>query len=90
MSIILPVTEEDRESLKAFCSKNGFEMPTYKISVYKNRRGRYNHLFLWCKPDLGTCRFNIMFLTSYFYEPIEIEDLVINIRPRAEKWESAF
>lgn len=88
--IILPVTEQDRESLKAFCAKNGFEMPTFKISIYKNRRGRYNHLFLWCKPDLGTCRFNIMFLTSYFYEPIEIEDLIINVRPKTEKWESAF
>lgn len=88
--IILPVTEQDRESLKAFCAKNGFEMPTFKISVYKNRRGRYNHMFLWCKPDLGTCRLNIMFLTSYFYEPIEIEDLIINVRPKTEKWESAF
>ena len=88
--ILLPVTEQDRESIKLFCDKNGFEMPTLKISVYKNRGGRYNHLFLCCKPDLGICRLNVMFLTSYLYEPIEIEDLVINIKPNDNNWKSAF
>ena len=88
--IMLPVTDQDRESLKIFCDKNGFEMPNLKISIYKNRRGRYNHMFLWCKTDMGVCKMNPIFATTYLYEPIEIEDLVINVRPRTEKWESAF
>ena len=88
--ILLPVTEQDRESLKVFCSKNGFNMPTLKISIYKNRRGRYNHIFLWCNPALGICRLEPQFITSYLYEPIEIEDLIINIKPKIENWESAF
>ena len=87
--IMLPVTDQDRESIKLFCDKNGFEMPTLKISIYKNRRGRYNHIFLWCKPDLGTCRINVQFVTTYLYEPIEMEDLVINVKPTKE-WRSAF
>jgi hypothetical protein len=88
--IMLPVTDEDKEALKGFCSSNGFEMPNLKISVYKNRRGRYNHIFLWCNADMGICRINPTFVTSYLYEPIEMEDLVIKIRPKTEKWESAF
>ena len=88
--IMLPVTEKDRESLRMFCEKNGLPMPDLKISIYKNRRGRYNHIFLWCKTDLGVCRMNPIFVTSWLYEPIEMEDLIINIRPKSEKWESAF
>ncbi len=87
--IMLPVTEQDRESIKLFCDKNGFEMPTLKISIYKNRRGRYNHVFLWCNPDLGTCRINVQFVTSYLYEPIEMEDLIINVKSD-KNWRSAF
>jgi len=78
--IMLPVMEEDRKALEQFCTNNGYPMPTVKISVYKNRRGRYNHLFLWCTTDLGICRINPQFVTSYFYEPIEIEDLIIKIK----------
>jgi replicative DNA helicase len=87
--ILLPVTEQDRDSLKDFCDKNGFEIPTLKISIYKNRRGRYNHIFLWCKPDLGICRINVQFVTTYLYEPIEMEDLVINVKSD-KNWRSAF
>ena len=88
--ILLPVTEQDRESLKVFCDKNGFVMPTLKISIYKNRRGRYNHIFLWCNPDLGICRINVMFCSTYLYEPIEMEDLVINVKSQEKNWRSAF
>ena len=87
--ILLPVTDQDRESVKLFCDKNGFEMPTLKISIYKNRRGRYNHIFLWCKPDLSICKMNVMFVTSWLYEPIEMEDLIINIKTD-NNWKSAF
>ena len=88
--IMLPVTEKDRESLKPFCDKNGFSMPNLKISIYKNRRGRYNHIFLWCNTDLGICKLNPTFVTTFLYEPIEMEDLVITVKPSNKKWESAF
>ena len=87
--ILLPVTDQDRESIKSFCDKNNFTIPTLKISIYKNRRGRYNHIFLWCAPDLSICRMNVMFCTTYLYEPIEMEDLVINVKSD-KNWRSAF
>ena len=42
--IMLQVNDVDRAALKETCEKNGFEMPDVKISVYKNRRGRYKDI----------------------------------------------
>lgn len=82
--IMLEVDEEDEESL-AEIIKSGFEMPTIKISVYKNRRGPYKNILMWCKEDRGTCRIIPMFVTNYKYELVKVDDLKIQI-----KEESAF
>jgi replicative DNA helicase len=74
---ILPVTQKDLEGLETILSANTFERPNTKISVYKNRRGRYKGVYLWCKADLGICRVNPMFATTWDYEIINIEDLKI-------------
>ena len=58
---------------------NAFDKPTIKISVYKNRRGRYKGIYLWCKADLGTCRVQPMFATTYDYELIQMEDIKISV-----------
>ncbi len=62
-----------------------FDKPTVKISVYKNRRGRYKGIILWCKADLGCCRVNPMFATTYDYELIALDDIKITVEE-----ESAF
>ena len=72
-------------SLNNILLKNPFDVPTIKMSIYKNRRGRYRGIYLWCKADLGTCRVKPMFCTDYRYEMISIDD----IRVRIEE-ESAF
>lgn len=82
--IILPVTEQDRESIKGFCENNGIEMPKVKISVYKNRGGKYNHIFLWCEMNLGICRITPVFATDYLYSPVEIEELIIKVEERED------
>lgn len=76
-SHILPVVQKDLEGLETILSANTFEKPNAKISVYKNRRGRYKGIYLWCKSNLGTCRINPMFATTWDYEIISIEDLKI-------------
>ena len=83
--IMLEVTQKDRESLDTLIKKNGFEMPTIKISVYKNRRGRWKGIYLWCKANRGICRIDPMFVTKWNYELEEIEDFKIHIEE-----ESAF
>ena len=82
--IMLQVSQDDREYLKKIVNSMGIDMPDIKISVYKNRRGRYKDILLWCKADRGTCRINPIFVTSYNYELIDIEDLKINVTPRIE------
>ena len=83
--IMLKASAEDIEALQPIISKGGFEVPDTKISVYKNRRGRWKDILLWCKSDKGCCRINPMFVTLYNYELCEIENLKIKIRE-----ESAF
>lgn len=75
--ILLPVKEADLIGLEKILMAGIFDKPNLKISVYKNRRGKYKGIMLWCKADLGTCRINPMFCTDYTYNIINIEDLDI-------------
>ena len=75
--ILLEVSQEDVESLQTILSANTFAKPNLKISVYKNRRGQYKSIYLWCNADLGTCRVKPMFATTWNYELISMEDLKI-------------
>ena len=79
------VKEDDLEALSDILSTNMFDKPTIKMSVYKNRRGRYKGIILWCKADLGCCRVNPMFATTYDYELIALDDIKITVEE-----ESAF
>ena len=76
-AIVLPVKTEDIEALGKILTSNTFNRPNLKMSVYKNRRGRYKGIYLWCDADLGTCRVKPMFATTYDYEIIAINDLKI-------------
>ena len=76
-AILLPVKDEDLVKLNKILCTNVFEQPTIKMSVYKNRRGRYKGIYLWCKADLGCCRVDPMFCTTYDYEMKSIDDIKI-------------
>ena len=78
-SILLEVRQHDLEKIEKILASNIFDTPTIKISIYKNRRGRYKGMYLWCKSDLSTCRITPMFATSWNYEIIELNDLKIKV-----------
>ena len=78
-SILLNVQDEDLVALEPILSSNVFDVPTIKMSIYKNRRGRYKGVILWCKADLGSCRIKPMFCTTYSYEMVSIEDIRISV-----------
>ena len=82
--IMLQVSQDDRDALKDIIQSMGIEMPDIKISVYKNRRGRYKDILLWCNSNRGICRINPVFATTYNYELVRIEDLEIKVTPRIE------
>lgn len=78
--IMLEPSQDDITALEEVLNKGGFERPSIKISIYKNRRGRYKDILLWCKSDRGTCKIEPMFATNYQYELISIEDLKIKVK----------
>jgi replicative DNA helicase len=84
--ITLPVTKNDLDCLGTILSSGVFPTPNLVHSVYKNRRGKYKSVKLWCSADLGICRVTPMFLTDNNYNLIPIEDIDIIV----EKEESAF
>ena len=82
-AILLPVSSEDIEALETILSSNIFDKPVIKLSVYKNRRGRYKGVYLWWKADLGTCRIQPMFCTTYDYEMVNIDNIKIIVEKGA-------
>lgn len=78
--IMLELTQKDKESIQDIIAKGKFEVPTIKISVYKNRRGRWKGIYLWCKANRGVCRIEPMFVTKWNYELVEMEDLKIKVQ----------
>ena len=76
-AILLGVKDADLQALELILATNTFDKPNIKMSIYKNRRGRYKGIYLWCKADLGTCRVRPMFATTYDYEILSMEDIKI-------------
>lgn len=70
--IMLEVSQDDLKALDLLIKQNHFEVPQIKISVYKNRRGRYKDVLLWCKAQRSTCRIEPMFVTDYQYKLIDV------------------
>ena len=78
-SILLNTTDEDLVALESILASSMFDRPTIKMSIYKNRRGRYKGVILWCKANLGCCRIQPMFRTTYDYEMVSIDDIRIRV-----------
>lgn len=77
--VLLQVRSSDLQALEPILTKSSFPKPTIKISVYKNRRGKYKGIYLWCKANLGTCRIEPMFATGWDYELIQMDDIKITL-----------
>lgn len=83
--LMLEVSPEDLEALKPVLENGQYDTPFIKMSVYKNRRGEYNNLLLWCKANRGTCKIIPMFATDYQYKLIPIRELNIQVKPKEEQ-----
>lgn len=87
--ILLNVTEQDIEKLAPILESNpNLKMPSVKLSIYKNRRGSYKGVYLWCAADLGTCRIEPQFCTSWRYEMQSIEDIKIMVDDGPSAWDN--
>ena len=87
--ILLSVTNEDLVKLEpVLASSPNFKTPNLKLSVYKNRRGSYKGVYLWCDADLGTCRIQPQFCTTWHHELVSIEDIKVIVEEEEAPWES--
>lgn len=79
-AIMLEPTKDDLVKIEPILASSArFKVPNMKISIYKNRRGSYKGVYLWCYADLGTCRIKPMFCTNYRHELKSIEDIKIMV-----------
>lgn len=87
-SILLSVTDDDLKKIEPIMQLHPeFEPPNMKISIYKNRRGRYRGVYLFCKANLGTCRIRPMFMTDWRHQLQSIEDIKIMVEDDPAPWE---
>ena len=82
--IMLQSSQEDKDALRDVVTRGRFEMPEIKISVYKNRRGQYKDILLWCKANRATCKIIPMFATDYQYKIVDVPELKIKINPKIQ------
>lgn len=79
--IMLPVMEDDIAKLRNILDNNGLVEPNLKISVYKNRRGEYKDIIIWCTANLGICRITPLFVTDNYYRIINIKETKVIVEP---------
>lgn len=79
-AIMLEASPDDKEALTDVINRNGLPMPDIKISIYKNRRGEYKDILLWCVSNRGCCKIDPVFVTNYQYELINIPDIRIKVK----------
>lgn len=88
--IMLGVTDEDLIKIEPILAANpSLKPPNVKISIYKNRRGAYKGIWMWCNAELGVCRIQPQFVTKYDFSLVRMEDIKIILEDEKEKapWE---
>ena len=78
--IMLEVSQDDLKALDPFIKQNNLPIPKIKMSIYKNRRGRYKDVLLWCTADRGTCRIEPAFVTDYQYKLIDVPVYKVTVK----------
>lgn len=79
-TIILPVSEADKLGIEQIVAKNqGFlPEPNLVYHVYKNRRGKLNHIRVFVYFDYSTCRTTDLFVTDNKYNLIDVDSTLVS------------
>lgn len=80
--IVLPVSEADKLGIETIVARNkGFlPDPNLVFHIYKNRRGKLNHVRLFVYFDYSTCRTTDLFVTDNKYNLIDVESTVVEFQ----------
>lgn len=87
--ILLNATSDDIADLTTagWISKWGGLIPNQKLSIYKNRRGKYVNCYIWICADKGTCRFVPIGTTTWNLEPYDVPPLPLEALARTVREE---
>lgn len=80
--ILLPVSEADKLGIETIVARNkGFlPDPNLVLHIYKNRRGKINHVRLFIYFDYSTCRTTDLFVTDNKYNLIDVESTIVEFQ----------
>ena len=80
--ILLPVSEADRLGIESIVARTqGFlPDPNLVFHIYKNRRGKLNHVRLFIYFDYSTCRTTDLFVTDNKYNLIDVESTLVDFK----------
>lgn len=82
---ILSVTNDDLAALAI--DENDPNRPTHKLAFYKNRRGKYKSVYLWCRANLSQCKLFPAFATTYDYKPIKMDKTKVAVdKSKGYEW----
>lgn len=78
--VMLPVSEADKLGIEQIVAKNqGFlPEPNLVYHVYKNRRGKLNHIRVFVYFDYSTCRTTDLFVTDNNYNLIDVDSTLVS------------
>jgi len=82
-AIMLEVTPEDLEKIQPILSKNGFEKPNIKMSLYKNRANAHKGEYMFMKANKGICRFDTLFITDWSFKLLDVIDMKIKVEEKS-------
>ena len=78
--VMLPISEADKLGIEQIIAKNqGFlPEPNLVYHVYKNRRGKLNHIRVFVYFDYSTCRTTDLFVTDNKYNLIDVDSTLVS------------
>lgn len=79
--VMLPVSEADKIGVENLVSRTRGILPEPNLvyHVYKNRRGRLNHIKVWVYFDYSTCRTTDLFVTDNNYNLLDVKGTEVDI-----------
>ena len=69
----------DIEKITPFCRQNNLPIPNVKLSIYKNRQGRWKGIYLWMDANKSCCQYNPIFCSDWLYQIQDIKNLKIKV-----------
>ena len=84
-----PPTAKELDLLKDTQKRiNLIHKPNIVFTLYKNRFGTIKDYKLWVRQDLGIGKYEFLFATDAFYQPVNVKEWTVNLRDEDNEMDS--